>query len=182
MGSAPECLLHSINQCNLSGNRTCNCSMRGNHLAYAATQGIKSTIYLKTLHCFQQFSCKFIHSFHKPHYYIPCGLVVSYAFFILIPKYIFPFHWLLFTHLPNSKHFIHVPSTLPKPILLLPYFTFSSSCNFFNQHSSIHLTKYTKKLMPLELLHSYLSHSPLNRGSCMHHPFHRYDPHIRTRI
>ena len=28
-------------QCNLSGNRTCNRSMRGNHLAYAATQGMK---------------------------------------------------------------------------------------------------------------------------------------------
>ena len=36
----PERLVHSINQCNLSGNRTCNHSMRGNHLAYAATQGI----------------------------------------------------------------------------------------------------------------------------------------------
>ena len=33
-------LVHSINQCNLSGNWTCNRSMRGNHLAYAATQGI----------------------------------------------------------------------------------------------------------------------------------------------
>ena len=40
----PERLMHSINQCNLSGNRTCNRSMRGNHLAYAATQGIKSTM------------------------------------------------------------------------------------------------------------------------------------------
>ena len=36
----PECLVHSINQCNLSGNQMCNLSMRGNHLAYAATQGI----------------------------------------------------------------------------------------------------------------------------------------------
>ena len=36
----PERLVHSINQCNLSGNRTCNGSMRGNHLAYAATQGL----------------------------------------------------------------------------------------------------------------------------------------------
>ena len=34
-------LVHSINQCNLSGNRTCSRSMRGNHLAYAATQGIE---------------------------------------------------------------------------------------------------------------------------------------------
>ena len=32
--------VHSINQCNLSGTRTCNRSMRGNHLAYAATQGL----------------------------------------------------------------------------------------------------------------------------------------------
>ena len=31
----PERLVHIINQCNLSGNRTCNRSMRGNHLAYA---------------------------------------------------------------------------------------------------------------------------------------------------
>ena len=37
---SPERLEHSINQCNLSGNRTCNRSMRGNHLAYAATQGM----------------------------------------------------------------------------------------------------------------------------------------------
>ena len=36
----PECLVPSINQCNLSRNQTCNCSMRGNHLARAATQGI----------------------------------------------------------------------------------------------------------------------------------------------
>ena len=36
-----ERLVHSINQCNLSGNRTCNRSMRGNHLANAATQGIR---------------------------------------------------------------------------------------------------------------------------------------------
>ena len=37
---APERLVHSINQCKLSGIRTCNSSMRSNHLAYAATQGI----------------------------------------------------------------------------------------------------------------------------------------------
>ena len=36
----PERLVHSINQCNISGTRTCNRSMQGNHLAYAATQGI----------------------------------------------------------------------------------------------------------------------------------------------
>ena len=36
----PERHVHSINQCNLSGTRTCNRSMRGNHLANAATQGI----------------------------------------------------------------------------------------------------------------------------------------------
>ena len=36
----PERHVHSINQCNLSGTRTCNRSMRGNHLAYAATQGM----------------------------------------------------------------------------------------------------------------------------------------------
>ena len=36
----PERHVHSINQCNLSGNRMCNSSMRGNHFAYAATQGI----------------------------------------------------------------------------------------------------------------------------------------------
>ena len=35
-----ECLMHSINQCNLSGNWTCNRSMRGNRLAYVAIQGI----------------------------------------------------------------------------------------------------------------------------------------------
>ena len=36
----PELFMHSINQCTISGNRTCNHSMQGNHLAYAATQGI----------------------------------------------------------------------------------------------------------------------------------------------
>ena len=35
-----ERLVHSINQCNLSGNRTCNRSTRDNHLANAAVQGI----------------------------------------------------------------------------------------------------------------------------------------------
>ena len=116
------------------------------------------------------------------HYHIQCRLIVLYAFFKLIPKYIFPIHWLLFTHLPYSKHFINVPSTLLKPILLLPYFTFSYSPNFFNQHSTTRLTKYTKKLLPFELLHSYLSLFPFNRGSYMHHPVHRYDPHIRPCI
>ena len=37
---SPELHVHSINQCNLSGTRMCNRSMRGNHLAYVATQGI----------------------------------------------------------------------------------------------------------------------------------------------
>ena len=32
----PERHVQSINQCNISGTRTCNRSMRGNHLAYAA--------------------------------------------------------------------------------------------------------------------------------------------------
>ena len=40
-----ERLVHSINQCNFSGNRTCNRSMRGNHLAYAATQGISHFLF-----------------------------------------------------------------------------------------------------------------------------------------
>ena len=35
----PERHVRSVNQCNLDGTRTCNRSMRGNHLAYAATQG-----------------------------------------------------------------------------------------------------------------------------------------------
>ena len=39
MGSTPERLVYCINRCSLSstGNRSCNFSMRGNHLAYAAT-------------------------------------------------------------------------------------------------------------------------------------------------
>ena len=45
----PERLVHSMNQCNLGGNRTCNRSMRGNHLAYAATQGINSCQHSKML-------------------------------------------------------------------------------------------------------------------------------------
>ena len=36
----PERLVHSINHCNLSGNRTCHLYIRGNHLAYAAIQGM----------------------------------------------------------------------------------------------------------------------------------------------
>ena len=44
----PERLLHSINQCNISGTRTCNRSMLGNHLAYAATQGIIILQYLQS--------------------------------------------------------------------------------------------------------------------------------------
>ena len=36
----PELLVHIIHQCNLSENRMCNRSMRGNHLAYAATHCI----------------------------------------------------------------------------------------------------------------------------------------------
>ena len=40
----PERHVRSINQRNLSGTRTCNSSMRGNHLAYAATQGITAVL------------------------------------------------------------------------------------------------------------------------------------------
>ena len=36
----PERHVHSINQSNLSGTRTCNRSMRGNHLANATTQSM----------------------------------------------------------------------------------------------------------------------------------------------
>ena len=39
--------VHSINQCNLSWTRTCNRSMRGKNLAYAATQGIKKSTILR---------------------------------------------------------------------------------------------------------------------------------------
>ena len=41
----PERLVHSTNRCSLSstGNWSCNFSMRGNHSAYAATQGIGLT-------------------------------------------------------------------------------------------------------------------------------------------
>ena len=41
-GVLPERHVHSINQCNLSGTRTCNRCMRGNHLDYAAARGIIS--------------------------------------------------------------------------------------------------------------------------------------------
>ena len=66
----PERLVQSINQCNLSGNRTCNRSMRGNHLAYAATQGInfekftstnlEGPITVERLKCWTLFLDKFI--------------------------------------------------------------------------------------------------------------------------
>ena len=37
---APECLVYSINQSSFIGNLTCNRSLRGNHLDYAATQSV----------------------------------------------------------------------------------------------------------------------------------------------
>ena len=40
MRSTPWALVHSKKQCNLSGNRSCNRSMRGNHRSYAANEGI----------------------------------------------------------------------------------------------------------------------------------------------
>ena len=45
----PERLVHNINWCirSSTGNRTCNFSMRGNHLAYAATQAIRGNAPLK---------------------------------------------------------------------------------------------------------------------------------------
>ena len=59
----PERLVHSINQCNLSGNRTCNFSMRGNHLAYAATQGIRA---ITLLYYPQEFSKRVnTHTLHR---------------------------------------------------------------------------------------------------------------------
>ena len=52
-----ESPMHSVNQCNLSGTRTCNRSMRENHLANAATQGInncyKQGMAIVTLSVFQ---------------------------------------------------------------------------------------------------------------------------------
>ena len=45
----PARLVHSINQCNLSGIQTCNRSMRGNRLAYAATQGMFQQGYIVAL-------------------------------------------------------------------------------------------------------------------------------------
>ena len=42
----PERHVHGINQCNFSGTRTCNRSMRGNHLACAATHGIYNIYYM----------------------------------------------------------------------------------------------------------------------------------------
>ena len=64
----PERLVHSINWYSLSstGNRPCNFSMRGNHLAYAATRGIRlvdSMINLRSIgrqHMFS-YSLHFIH-------------------------------------------------------------------------------------------------------------------------
>ena len=47
----PERLVHSTNQCNLSWNRTCNHSMRGNQLAYAAIQGINVLSYTYLVMC-----------------------------------------------------------------------------------------------------------------------------------
>ena len=47
----PECLVHSINQCNLNGNWTCYRSMRGNHLAYVATWGMNVKDHNGPQHC-----------------------------------------------------------------------------------------------------------------------------------
>ena len=60
----PGHLVHIINQCNLSGNRMCNRSMRGNHLAYAAAQGINGqymTIPLSILYLLCNYTIKKIH-------------------------------------------------------------------------------------------------------------------------
>ena len=61
----PERHVHSINKCNLSGTRTCNRSMRDNHLAYAATQGIKP-IYDTCALIFS--SCSFFFSLSQTHH------------------------------------------------------------------------------------------------------------------
>ena len=58
---------------------------------------------------------------------------------------------------------MRAPSTLTKPILLLPYCTLSSSPDSFDQHSTICTTH--NKLIPFELLHSYLPPFPLYRGT-----------------
>ena len=50
----PQHLVHSINQCSLSGNRPWNFSMLGNHLAYVATHGI---IELKNFEGLKKFIC-----------------------------------------------------------------------------------------------------------------------------
>ena len=55
----PERLVHSINQCNFSGNRTCNRSMRGNHLAYAATQHYSQGMFIISIYVCEAVSCDF---------------------------------------------------------------------------------------------------------------------------
>ena len=51
------------------------------------------------------------------------------------PEYIFPICEIIFTHLSYSKHLVQ------QTHMLLPYFTFSSGPNSFNQHSGGKLLK-----------------------------------------
>ena len=65
----PELLVHSINQCNLSGNRTCNRSMRGSGFThvYKATQGLHTfTRPLRVYTCLQGHS-GFTHIYKPTH-------------------------------------------------------------------------------------------------------------------
>ena len=58
----PKRFVHSINRCSLSstGNRSCNFSMRSNHLAYAATQGRSSQRSVNFNYCFRRYCSGFL--------------------------------------------------------------------------------------------------------------------------
>ena len=88
----PERLVLSINRCSLSstGNRPCNFSMRGNHLAYAATQGILALVPVLNGGCFsvtlhivdlwQYCVCRILHKIWcNPMHHMYGALPVSYV-------------------------------------------------------------------------------------------------------
>ena len=109
-----------------------NITLTRNHsLASFSTQTHALHLH-KILHCFEQFSCNSIPS-NLPHP-MPIACIICLFQIQKRPEYTFPICGILFTHLPYDKHLVHAPSTLPT--LLLPYCTFSSSPNSFNQHST----------------------------------------------
>ena len=101
----PERHVHSINQCNPSGTRTCNRSMRCNHLAFAATQGISTIWKSKTM----RNACKlfwYFNTFRFAYNKISDAAII----FAFIYIYLYIFHnWDILEERNNCKYALVVP-------------------------------------------------------------------------